>query len=186
MGGTVAWITPITHKDTPGLRKAQTSWNCTVYNKMCNKFNRCVWICMFTFVSQIKTKAFLRNALWWQRMSAGSHSMWWRVRRGPLLTTFRYTVRFALDLTVGEARFCLSESLISSCFYTTGCPEAHKIPIIILGVSLSIVFIGLILLVVWKVLVSVHDRKEVARFEAERSNAKWQSVRMRSQKRRLW
>lgn len=56
-----------------------------------------------------------------------------------------------------------------------GCPEAHKMPIIILGVSLSIVCIGLILLVVWKVLVSVHDRKEVARFEAERSKAKWQS-----------
>lgn len=40
--------------------------------------------------------------------------------------------------------------------------------------------IGLILLVVWKVLVSVHDRKEVAKFEAERSKAKWQSVRLRS------
>lgn len=48
---------------------------------------------------------------------------------------------------------------------------------IILGVSLSIVCIGLILLVVWKALVSVHDRKEVAKFEAERSKAKWQSVR---------
>ena len=58
-----------------------------------------------------------------------------------------------------------------------GCPEPLKIAMIVLGLSLSIVCIGLILLVVWKVLVSVHDRKEVARFEAERSNAKWQSVR---------
>uniref|UniRef100_A0A674PK13 Integrin beta n=1 Tax=Takifugu rubripes TaxID=31033 RepID=A0A674PK13_TAKRU len=41
--------------------------------------------------------------------------------------------------------------------------------------SLSVVCIGLILLVVWKVLVSVHDRKEVAKFEAERSKAKWQT-----------
>lgn len=47
---------------------------------------------------------------------------------------------------------------------------------IILGVSLSVVCIGLILLGVWKVLVSVHDRKEVAKFEAERSKAKWQTV----------
>lgn len=70
-------------------------------------------------------------------------------------------------------------------FYTAGCPEAHKIPIIILGVSLSVVCIGLVLLVVWKVLVSVHDRKEVARFEAERSNAKWQTVSLRSRERLL-
>ncbi|XP_061743300.1 integrin beta-6 isoform X1 [Nerophis ophidion] len=56
-----------------------------------------------------------------------------------------------------------------------GCPEEPNIPMIILGVSLSIVCIGLILLAVWKVLVSIHDRKEVAKFEAERAKAKWQS-----------
>ncbi|KAM9410120.1 integrin beta-6 [Pholidichthys leucotaenia] len=56
-----------------------------------------------------------------------------------------------------------------------GCPEPPNIPMIILGVSLSVVCIGLILLGVWKVLVSVHDRKEVAKFEAERAKAKWQS-----------
>ncbi|XP_037835857.1 integrin beta-6 isoform X2 [Kryptolebias marmoratus] len=56
-----------------------------------------------------------------------------------------------------------------------GCPETPNIPMIILGVSLSVVCIGLILLAVWKVLVSVHDRKEVARFEAERAKAKWQT-----------
>lgn len=58
-----------------------------------------------------------------------------------------------------------------------GCPDAPNILMIILGVSLSVVCIGLILLAVWKVLVSVHDRKEVAKFEAERSKAKWQTVR---------
>lgn len=56
-----------------------------------------------------------------------------------------------------------------------GCPEPPNIPMIILGVSLSVVCIGLILLAVWKVLVSVHDRKEVAKFEAERAKAKWQT-----------
>uniref|UniRef100_A0A3Q1GM94 Integrin beta n=1 Tax=Acanthochromis polyacanthus TaxID=80966 RepID=A0A3Q1GM94_9TELE len=56
-----------------------------------------------------------------------------------------------------------------------GCPEPPNIPMIILGVSLSVVCIGIILLAVWKVLVSVHDRKEVAKFEAERAKAKWQS-----------
>ncbi|XP_028257326.1 integrin beta-6 [Parambassis ranga] len=56
-----------------------------------------------------------------------------------------------------------------------GCPEPPNIPMIILGVSLSVVCIGLILLCVWKALVSVHDRKEVAKFEAEKAKAKWQS-----------
>ncbi|XP_061669884.1 integrin beta-6 isoform X2 [Syngnathoides biaculeatus] len=56
-----------------------------------------------------------------------------------------------------------------------GCPDPPNIPMIILGVSLSIVCIGLILLAVWKALVSVHDRKEVAKFEAEMAKAKWES-----------
>ncbi|KAM6979940.1 integrin beta-6 [Aplochiton taeniatus] len=55
------------------------------------------------------------------------------------------------------------------------CPEPPDIAMIVLGVSLSILCIGLILLVAWKLLVSVHDRKEVAKFEAERTKAKWQS-----------
>uniref|UniRef100_A0AAY4C0S4 Integrin beta n=1 Tax=Denticeps clupeoides TaxID=299321 RepID=A0AAY4C0S4_9TELE len=55
------------------------------------------------------------------------------------------------------------------------CPEPPDIIMIVLGVSLSILTIGIILLVVWKLLVSVHDRKEVAKFEAERAKAKWQS-----------
>ncbi|CAG5858092.1 unnamed protein product [Menidia menidia] len=58
------------------------------------------------------------------------------------------------------------------------CPEPPNIPMIILGVSLSVVCIGLILLAVWRVLISLHDQKEVARFEAERSKAKWQTVRL--------
>lgn len=47
---------------------------------------------------------------------------------------------------------------------------------IMLGVSLAILLIGVALLCIWKLLVSFHDRKEVAKFEAERSKAKWQTV----------
>lgn len=68
-------------------------------------------------------------------------------------------------------------SLISLSCPVSGCPEPPNIPMILLGVSLSVVCIGLILLGVWKVLVSVHDQKEVAKFEAERAKANWQSVR---------
>ncbi|KAI4575012.1 hypothetical protein MJG53_002943 [Ovis ammon polii x Ovis aries] len=55
------------------------------------------------------------------------------------------------------------------------CPKPPNIPMIMLGVSLAILLIGVALLCIWKLLVSFHDRKEVAKFEAERSKAKWQT-----------
>ncbi|XP_041118344.1 integrin beta-6-like isoform X2 [Polyodon spathula] len=55
------------------------------------------------------------------------------------------------------------------------CPKPPNIPLIIWGVSMSVLTIGIILLIIWKLFVSVHDRKEVAKFEAERANAKWQT-----------
>ncbi|MED6289527.1 hypothetical protein CHARACLAT_003744 [Characodon lateralis] len=77
-----------------------------------------------------------------------------------------------------EVSFHVAESETGPIAYNLhmyGCPEPPNIPMIILGVSLSVVCIGMILLAVWKALVSVHDRKEVARFEAERAKAKWQT-----------
>uniref|UniRef100_A0A8C9DLL9 Integrin beta n=1 Tax=Prolemur simus TaxID=1328070 RepID=A0A8C9DLL9_PROSS len=55
------------------------------------------------------------------------------------------------------------------------CPKPPNIPMIMLGVSLASLLIGVVLLCIWKLLVSFHDRKEVAKFEAERSKAKWQT-----------
>lgn len=48
---------------------------------------------------------------------------------------------------------------------------------IMVGVTLAILLIGIVLLCIWKLLVSVQDRKEVAKFEAEKSKVKWQTVR---------
>lgn len=56
------------------------------------------------------------------------------------------------------------------------CPDPPNAPLIALGVCMSVFIIGIALLVIWKFLVSVHDRKEVAKFEAEKAKAKWQSV----------
>ncbi|CAF99789.1 unnamed protein product, partial [Tetraodon nigroviridis] len=98
-------------------------------------------------------------------------------------TTADYDKSTSLQCTVMTENECqISFNVVASETQTTaynlriyGCPKPPKIFMIVLGLSLSVVCIGLVLLVVWKVLVSFHDRKEVARFEAERSKAKWQT-----------
>lgn len=47
---------------------------------------------------------------------------------------------------------------------------------IVLGVIAAIVLIGLAILLLWKLLTTIHDRREFARFEKERMNAKWDTV----------
>jgi protocadherin alpha len=42
-----------------------------------------------------------------------------------------------------------------------------------LGVIVGIVIIGLALLLIWKLLTTLHDRREFAKFEKERALAKW-------------
>ena len=44
---------------------------------------------------------------------------------------------------------------------------------IVLGVIGAIVAVGLALLLMWKVLTTIHDRREYAQFEKERMMAKW-------------
>uniref|UniRef100_A0A8C4QNL6 Integrin beta n=1 Tax=Eptatretus burgeri TaxID=7764 RepID=A0A8C4QNL6_EPTBU len=53
------------------------------------------------------------------------------------------------------------------------CPEEPNILAIIAGVVAGIVFIGLALLLIWKLLMILHDRREFAKFEKDRLNAKW-------------
>ncbi|XP_062868445.1 integrin beta-6 [Trichomycterus rosablanca] len=55
------------------------------------------------------------------------------------------------------------------------CPKPLNIAMIAVGVCMFVLMIGIALLVVWKLFVYVHDKKEVAKFEAERAKAKWQS-----------
>ena len=47
---------------------------------------------------------------------------------------------------------------------------------IVLGVIGGIIAIGLALLLIWKLLVTIHDRREFAKFEKDRQNAKWDMV----------
>lgn len=47
---------------------------------------------------------------------------------------------------------------------------------IVLAVIAAIVLIGLALILLWKMVTSIHDRREFARFEKERMMAKWDTV----------
>lgn len=55
------------------------------------------------------------------------------------------------------------------------CPQPPNTTMIVLGVTIAVVLIGVVLLCIWKLWISFHDRKEVAKFEAERSKARWQT-----------
>uniref|UniRef100_A0A646QHC7 Integrin beta n=1 Tax=Hemiscolopendra marginata TaxID=943146 RepID=A0A646QHC7_9MYRI len=56
---------------------------------------------------------------------------------------------------------------------TKDCPPPLNILMIVLGVIIGIVAIGLCLLLIWKLLTTIHDRREFAKFEKERQMAKW-------------
>ncbi|XP_056392912.1 integrin beta-5 [Hyla sarda] len=54
------------------------------------------------------------------------------------------------------------------------CASAPDALTVLLAVVGSILLVGLVLLAVWKLLVTVHDRREFARFQSERSRAKYE------------
>ncbi|KAJ8985291.1 hypothetical protein NQ317_007078 [Molorchus minor] len=56
------------------------------------------------------------------------------------------------------------------------CPPTVHIPAIILGVIAAVVLIGLAILLLWKLLTTIHDRREFARFEKEKMMAKWDTI----------
>ncbi|XP_017769953.1 PREDICTED: integrin beta-PS-like isoform X2 [Nicrophorus vespilloides] len=53
------------------------------------------------------------------------------------------------------------------------CPAKVFLLGIVLGVIAAIVFMGLAILLLWKLLTTIHDRREFAKFEKERMMAKW-------------
>ncbi|XP_051984011.1 integrin beta-1b.1 [Xyrauchen texanus] len=56
---------------------------------------------------------------------------------------------------------------------THECPSGPNIIPIVAGVVAGIVLIGLALLLIWKLLMIIHDRREFAKFEKEKMNARW-------------
>ncbi|UXI23199.1 sodium-dependent multivitamin transporter-like [Sarcoptes scabiei] len=58
---------------------------------------------------------------------------------------------------------------------TKDCPEPVNVLAIVIGVIVGIVLIGLAFLLIWKLLTTIKDRREVAKFNEERLNAKWET-----------
>ncbi|XP_053123750.1 integrin beta-5 isoform X1 [Hemicordylus capensis] len=54
------------------------------------------------------------------------------------------------------------------------CGTAPDVKLILLSVVGSIVLLGIIILAIWKLIVTMHDRKEFARFQSERSRARYE------------
>lgn len=59
----------------------------------------------------------------------------------------------------------------------TECPEGPDILVVLLAVAGAILLLGLVGLLIWKLLITIHDRREFAKFEEERAKAKWDTVR---------
>lgn len=47
---------------------------------------------------------------------------------------------------------------------------------VLLSVTGAILLIGLAALLIWKLLITIHDRREFARFEEEKARAKWDTT----------
>uniref|UniRef100_A0A3Q2FTD8 Integrin beta n=1 Tax=Cyprinodon variegatus TaxID=28743 RepID=A0A3Q2FTD8_CYPVA len=53
------------------------------------------------------------------------------------------------------------------------CPQGPDILVVLLSVAGAILLLGLVGLLIWKLLVTIKDRREFAKFEEERAKAKW-------------
>ncbi|XP_062874622.1 integrin beta-3a [Trichomycterus rosablanca] len=56
------------------------------------------------------------------------------------------------------------------------CPKGPDILVAVASVIGSIFLLGLAALLIWKLMVTIHDRREFAKFEEERAKAKWEAA----------
>lgn len=56
-----------------------------------------------------------------------------------------------------------------------GGPDALTVLPVVVG---SILLVGLVLLAVWKLVITIHDRREFAQFQSARSRARYEMVRL--------
>jgi uncharacterized membrane protein len=74
---------------------------------------------------------------------------------------------FYIRVCLGTCGTLLYTPMMMICFVLTA---------LVLGVIGGIVLIGLLLLLIWKIVTSIHDRREYAKFEQERATSSWNRV----------
>lgn len=88
-----------------------------------------------------------------------------------------YEIRLPLVWLASRRLLCVYVAFIfTSSHFRPDCPKGPDILVLLLSVAGAILFLGLAALLIWKLLVTIHDRREFARFEEERARAKWDTV----------
>lgn len=74
---------------------------------------------------------------------------------------------------------CVAGAVSLLCFFCflSECPQGPDILVVLSAVAGAILLLGLVGLLIWKLLITIHDRREFAKFEEERAKAKWDTVR---------
>lgn len=75
---------------------------------------------------------------------------------------------------------CLSQNLsfiLKIFLFLPECPEPPNVPLIVGSTIAGVFLIGVLILVIWRLLMELLDRREYRRFEKEKTKAKWNDVR---------
>ena len=62
------------------------------------------------------------------------------------------------------------------CVYCAECRKPTDVKLIVLGVVIGILVVGILALLAWKAVVTIHDRREFARFQEEFKKSRWNVV----------
>jgi len=60
--------------------------------------------------------------------------------------------------------------------YSAECRKPLDVKLIVLGVVIGILVVGILALLTWKAVVTIHDRREFARFQEEFKKSRWNVV----------
>uniref|UniRef100_A0A4W5N300 Integrin beta n=1 Tax=Hucho hucho TaxID=62062 RepID=A0A4W5N300_9TELE len=74
--------------------------------------------------------------------------------------------------------YCVQHALhATDCIiYSAYCPKGPDILVVLMAVAGAILFLGLAGLLIWKLLVTIHDRREFVKFKEEMAKAKWDTA----------
>jgi len=175
------------HENEEGQYSGRYCEDCPTCPGRCEELKQCV-LCHFTAVREAHGDTDTRDT------GQECHTLCPEDILGHRLHTHqgRLTwVEKAEDKVVEDERLCMVEdqaecriSFVYGYNDTTGellvwvqdtekCPQVPFIVGIVLAVIGAILALGLGLIFLWKVFTSIHDRREFAKFEAERMMAKW-------------